>query len=198
MKFSEGMAVIEAVLFACGEPIDAAKLSEACEIEKDTVLKIIDRLNDRYTENGSAFRINRLGDSYQMMTQPQFAPYIKTALETRRQVPLSQAAMEVLAVVAYNQPVTKSFVEQVRGVDSSGVVKSLTERGLLEEYGRLEDVPGRPIAYRTTENFLRCFGLGSIDALPAIPNSTDQIDIEEYEEMVNAGALSDEEDGQGG
>ena len=93
MKFSEGMAVIEAVLFACGEPIDAAKLSEACEIEKDTVLKIIDRLNDRYTENGSAFRINRLGDSYQMMTQPQFAPYIKTALETRRQVPLSQAAM---------------------------------------------------------------------------------------------------------
>lgn len=116
MKFSEGMAVIEAVLFACGEPIDAAKLSEACEIEKDTVLKIIDRQNDRYTENGSAFRINRLGDSYQMMTQPQFAPYIKTALETRRQVPLSQAAMEVLAVVAYNQPVTKSFVEQVRGV----------------------------------------------------------------------------------
>ena len=112
MKFSEGMAVIEAVLFACGEPIDAAKLSEACEIEKDTVLKIIDRLNDRYTENGSAFRINRLGDSYQMMTQPQFAPYIKTALETRRQVPLSQAAMEVLAVVAYNQPVTKSFVER--------------------------------------------------------------------------------------
>lgn len=90
MKFSEGMAVIEAVLFACGEPIDVAKLSEACEIEKDTVLKIIDRLNDRYTENGSAFRINRLGDSYQMMTQPQFAPYIKTALETRRQVPLSQ------------------------------------------------------------------------------------------------------------
>ena len=156
MKFSEGMAVIEAVLFACGEPIDAAKLSEACEIEKDTVLKIIDRLNDRYTENGSAFRINRLGDSYQMMTQPQFAPYIKTALETRRQVPLSQAAMEVLAVVAYNQPVTKSFVEQVRGVDSSGVVNSLVERDLLEEYGRL-DLPGRPIAYKTTENFLRCF-----------------------------------------
>lgn len=83
MKFSEGMAVIEAVLFACGEPIDAAKLSEACEIEKDTVLKIIDRLNDRYTENGSAFRINRLGDSYQMMTQPQFAPYIKTRAETQ-------------------------------------------------------------------------------------------------------------------
>ena len=178
MKFSEGMAVIEAVLFECGEPIDAAKLSEACEIEKDTVLKIIDRLNDRYTENGSAFRINRLGDSYQMMTQPQFAPYIKTALETRRQVPLSQAAMEVLAVVAYNQPVTKSFVEQVRGVDSSGVVNSLVER----------DLPGRPIAYKTTENFLRCFGLTDIKGLPAIPDSTDQIDLEEFDEMNFSGS----------
>lgn len=104
MKFSEGMAVIEAVLFACGEPIDADKLSAACQIEKDTVLKMIDRLNDRYIDNSSAFRINRLGDSYQMMTQPEFAPYIKTALETRRQVPLTQAALEVLAVVAYNQP----------------------------------------------------------------------------------------------
>ena len=173
MKFSEGMAVIEAVLFACGEPIDAAKLSEACEIEKDTVLKIIDRLNDRYTENGSAFRINRLGDSYQMMTQPQFAPYIKTALETRRQVPLSQAAMEVLAVVAYNQPVTKSFVEQIRGVDSSSVVNSLVAKGLVQEMGRLE-IPGRPISYGTTEHFLRCFGMQSIETLPKIPQPQEQ------------------------
>ena len=154
MKFSEGMAVIEAVLFACGEPIDVAKLSEACEIEKDTVLKIIDRLNDRYTENGSAFRINRLGDSYQMMTQPQFAPYIKTALETRRQVPLSQAAMEVLAVVAYNQPVTKSFVEQVRsrqlrrceqpcGARSTRGVRKTRPAGTsdsLQDYGELSAV----------------------------------------------------------
>ena len=135
MKFSEGMAVIEAVLFACGEPIDADKLSTACEIEKGTVLKMIDRLNDRYVENGSAFRINRLGDSYQMMTQPEFAPYIKTALENRRQVPLSQAAMEVLAVVAYNQPVTKAFVEQVRGVDCSAVLQGLMAKGLVEEKG---------------------------------------------------------------
>ncbi len=186
MKFSEGMAAIEAVLFACGEPIDADKLSAACGIEKGTVLKMIDRLNDRYAENGSAFRINRLGDSYQMMTQPEFAPYIKTALENRRQVPLSQAAMEVLAVVAYNQPVTKSFVEQVRGVDSSSVVNNLVERDLLEEYGRL-DLPGRPIAYKTTENFLRCFGMTDIGGLPAIPDSTDQMDFDELDEMNLSG-----------
>ena len=196
MKFSEGMAALEAVLFASGEPIELDRLAQAAELERDIAEKMRDRLNDRYSESGSALTVARLGTSYQLMTRTEFSRYIKTALETRRQAPLSQAALEVLAIVAYNQPVTRGFVEQVRGVDSSGVVKSLVERGLLEEYGRLEDVPGRPIAYRTTENFLRCFGLGSIDALPAIPNSTDQIDIEEYEEMVSADALSGVEDGQ--
>lgn len=200
MKFSEGMAAVEAVLFAAGEPIEAEKIAAATEIETETVIKMIDRLNDRYSENGSALIIGRLGESYQLMTRPEFAEYIKAALENRRQTPLSQAAMEVLAIVAYNQPVTRGFVEQVRGVDSSGVVKSLVERNLLEEHGRLEDVPGRPIAYRTTENFLRCFGLNSIDALPAIPSSTDQIDFDEYEEMLYGGqdgALDDAPDDAG-
>ena len=187
MRFSDGMAAIEAVLFASGDPIESEKLAEAIGIEHDTVIKMIDRLNDRYSEAGSALVITRLGESYQLMTRPEFADNIKAALENRRQTPLSQAAMEVLAIVAYNQPVTRGFVEQVRGVDSSGVVKSLVERDLLEEYGRLEDVPGRPIAYRTTENFLRCFGLNGIDALPAIPNSSDQIDFDEYEEMLYNG-----------
>ena len=121
-----------------------------------------------------------------MTSKPEFAPYIKSALETRRQTPLTQAALEVLAIVAYNQPVTKSFVEQVRGVDSSGVVNSLVERDLLEEYGRL-DLPGRPIAYKTTENFLRCFGMNDISGLPPIPDSSGQIDFDEYEEMTFSG-----------
>ena len=190
MKFSEGMAAVEAVLFASGDPIETDKLAAAAEIEPETVIRIIDRLNDRYKEQGSALVIGKLGESWQMMTRPEYARYVKSALETRRQAPLTQAAMEVLAIVAYNQPVTRGFVEQVRGVDSSGVVKSLVERNLLEEHGRLEDVPGRPIAYRTTENFLRVFGLNSIGALPPIPNSTDQIDFDEYEEM-----MYDEQDG---
>lgn len=193
MKFSEGMAAVEAVLFASGEPIEADKLAAAAEIEKETVIKLIDRLNDRYSEQGSSLVVKRLGESYQMMTRPEFARNIKSALENRRQAPLSQAALEVLAIVAYNQPVTRGFVEQVRGVDSSGVVKSLTERNLLEEYGRLEDVPGRPIAYKTTENFLRCFGLNSLDALPPIPNSTDQIDFDEYDEMQENGEIGGED-----
>lgn len=187
MKFSEGMAAVEAVLFAHGEPIEADKLAAAAEIEKETVERMVERLNDRYSEEGSAFTIGKLGGSYQMMTRPEFARYIKTAMDNRRQTPLSPAALEVLAIVAYNQPVTRGFIDQVRGVDSSGVVRSLTERDLLEEHGRLNDVPGRPIAYRTTDTFLRCFGLNSLENLPPIPGSTDQIDFEEYEEMTNYG-----------
>lgn len=183
MKFSEGMAAVEAVLFACGEPIELEKLAAAAEIEKEIAERIVGRLNDRYKDQGSALIIGKLDDSYQMMTRPEYARYIKTAMETRRQIPLSPAAMEVLAIVAYNQPVTRGFVDQVRGVDSSGVVRSLVERNLLEEHGRLNDVPGRPIAYRTTDNFLRCFGLNSLENLPPIPGSTDQIDFDEYEEM---------------
>ncbi len=180
MRFSDSMAVIEAILFACGDPIELDKLAAAAEIEADTVLKLIQRLNDRYTEQESAFRINRLGNGYQMMTEPQFEKQIKAALETRKQVPLSQAAMEVLAIVAYNQPVTRSFIEQVRGVDSSGVVSSLVERNLLEEYGRLE-LPGRPIAYQTTDNFLRCFGMKDLEGLPPLPNGSEQMELEDYE-----------------
>lgn len=183
MKFSEGMATVEAILFACGEPIELEKLAAAAGIESDTVAKITDRLNDRYSEQGSALQINRLGNSYQLMTRPDFAAPIKAALETGRQTPLSQAALEVLAIVAYNQPVTKGFVEQVRGVDSSSVVNNLVERNLLEEYGRL-DLPGRPIAYKTTENFLRCFALSDITGLPPIPDGSGQIDLDEYEEMT--------------
>lgn len=182
MKFSERMAAVEAVLFACGEPIELEKLAAATEIEKETAERMVERLNDRYAEQGSAVVIGKLGGSYQMMTRPEYARYIKTALETRRQAPLSPAALEVLAIVAYNQPVTRGFVDQVRGVDSGGVMRSLVERDLLEEHGRLNDVPGRPIAYKTTDNFLRCFKMNDLGDLPPIPGSTDQITIEEYEE----------------
>lgn len=193
MKFSERMASVEAVLFASGEPIDIEKIASACEMDKEEALRMIERLNDRYKEQGSAFEIGKLGESFQMMTRAEYARYIKAAAETRKQAPLTQAALEVLAIVAYNQPVTRGFIDQVRGVDSSGVVKSLTERNLLEEHGRLNDVPGRPIAYRTTENFLRCFGLSGFDELPPIPGSADQIEFDEYEEMLSENAQSEEQ-----
>ena len=111
----------------------------------------------------------KLGDCRQLGIRDDFTEYVKAAVETKKNTPLSPAAMEVLTIVAYNQPVSKSFVERVRGIDSSSVVNSLTEKNLLEEAGRL-DVPGRPVAYRTTPVFLRCFGLESLDDLPPIPN----------------------------
>ncbi len=176
------MAAVEAILFACGEPIELDKLAAAAELEKELAERMVNRLNSRYNDEKSAFTIKKLDGSYQMTTRPEFARYIKSALETKRQTPLTPAAMEVLSIVAYNQPVTRGFIDRVRGVDSSGVVRSLLDRGLLEEHGRLKDVPGHPIAYRTTENFLLCFGLGSLENLPPIPGSSEQISLDEIEE----------------
>ena len=110
----------------------------------------------------------KMEDRYQLCTKTEYASYVRRALDIRRNTPLSQAAMEVLAIIAYNQPVTKAFVEQVRGVDCSGVLSSLMQKDLLEERGRLE-LPGRPLLYGTTETFLRCFQLSSIEDLPPPP-----------------------------
>lgn len=182
MKLNDGIAIIEAILFACGEPVSPDKLAEASGIDVETVVKLIDQLERRYNVQESGMRIIRVNGSFQLATRQEYADYVKAALETRRQAPLSQAAMETLSIVAYNQPVTKAFVEQVRGIDSSSVVNTLVERDLLEEAGRLE-LPGRPVAYRTTDTFLRCFGISSLEELPPLPNQEGQLDFDELAEL---------------
>lgn len=182
MKLTEGIAVIEAIMFAYGEPITIDKLSEASGLDNETAVKLIDQLERRYNVNESGLRIIRVNDGFQIATRQEYSENIKKAMETRKQQPLSQAAMETLSIVAYNQPVTKAFVEQVRGIDSSSVVNTLVERNLLEEAGRLE-LPGHPVAYRTTDTFLRCFGLTRIEELPALPNQEGQLDFDELAEM---------------
>ena len=169
-------------MFAYGEPITIEKLSEASGIDRETAVKLIDQLERRYNVQESGLRILRINDGFQIAARAEFSENIKAALETRKQQPLSQAAMETLSIVAYNQPVTKAFVEQVRGIDSSSVVNTLVERNLLEEAGRL-DLPGRPVAYSTTDNFLRCFGLSRIEELPPLPNQAGQLDFDELAEM---------------
>ncbi len=168
MEIKKLQAGIEAILFASGEGVTATRLSETLETDKQTVIRLIQQLSDRLDAEESALCIVKMDDSYQMCARSQYMPVIRRALEIKRNAPLSQAAMEVLAVVAYNQPVTKAFVEQVRGVDCAGVVNSLTAKGLLEEKGRLE-LPGRPLVYGTTSHFLRCFGLQSLSDLPPLP-----------------------------
>lgn len=182
MKLNDGIAIIEAILFACGEPVSPDKLAEASKIDVETVVKLIDQLERRYNVQESGIRVIRINNCFQLATREEYADYVKSALETRRQTPLSQAAMETLSIVAYNQPVTKAFVEQVRGIDSSSVVNTLVERDLLEEAGRLE-LPGRPIAYRTTNTFLRCFGISSLEELPPLPNQEGQLDFNELAEL---------------
>lgn len=178
MQIEEKLAVIEAILFANGEPVETEKIACAGDIEEQTVPKLIQLLADRYESTKSALRILKLNDSYQLSTRPEYAEFVKNAMETRRSTPLSPAAMEVLTIIAYNQPVTKGFVEHIRGVDSSSIVNSLLEKNLLEEAGRL-DVPGRPIAYKTTNTFLRCFQISSLDELPPLPNHNDQVSFDE-------------------
>ena len=178
MNYNESICIIEALLFASGEPISLDRLSEASGIAPDTVVKLIDRLERKYNVSDSAIRVLRLENSYQLSTREEYAPYIKRAMENKRQARLSPAALEVLAVVAYNQPVTKAFVEQVRGTDSSGVINTLVERELLYEAGRLE-LPGRPITYKTTDNFLRCFKLESLAQLPSLPDEDGQLNLNE-------------------
>lgn len=182
MNYAEGIAVIEAIMFAYGDPISPEKLAEASGLDEETAVKLVDHLERQYNVRESGLTVLRINNGFQIAARREFADNIKKALETKRQQPLSQAAMEVLAIIAYNQPVTKSFVEQVRGIDSSSVVNSLCERGLLEEAGRL-DLPGRPVAYRTTDTFLRCFGLSRIEELPPLPDQDGQLDFDELAEL---------------
>lgn len=165
---------IEAILFASGDSVPVSRIAQALELDPGTAKKHAEELMTEYQNASRGITIIKLDDSYQMVSRDEYAPEIRTVMDLRRNTPLSQAALEVLAVVAYNQPVTKAFVEQVRGVDCSGVIGSLTAKDLIEEKGRLE-LPGRPLVYGTTENFLRCFGLTDLSELPELPeNSKDE------------------------
>lgn len=173
MTDNEIKAACEAVLFACGESVNAKRIAQALEIDEETVEPQLEALVKEYENDKHGISVLKLNDSYLMCNKKQHGEVIRRVMDMKKNAPLSQAALEVLAVVAYNQPVTKAFVEQVRGVDCSGVIGSLTTKNLIEEKGRLE-LPGRPLLYGTTENFLKCFQLSSLDDLPALPKEQEE------------------------
>ncbi len=186
-------AACEAILFASGEPVEAARIAEALEIDIDTVNGAMWELGRALDERGSGICLLRLGSKYQLCSRSDYAQQVRSVLDIKKNAPLSPAAFEVLAVVAYNQPVTKAYVEQIRGVDCSGVIATLCQKGLLEEKGRL-DLPGRPLLYGTTPDFLRCFCLSSLSELPELPDKVDdavqtenddEIDNEQGEQIRN-------------
>lgn len=166
------IARLEAMLFAAGDPVEAAKLAEVLELDVENVIKMLGHLSDTYDEKNSGIRLIRIDGKYQLCTREEYADDVRKLLEIKKNTPLSQAAFEVLAIVAYNKTVTKSFIEQIRGVDCSGSIANLVQKGLIEEKGRL-DLPGRPLVYGTTDRFLRCFSLNSLDDLPDLPKPED-------------------------
>ena len=168
MELNYMSGAVESILFASGEPIERKKLAELLEIEGDRVDQIVEELRESYRNENRGFEILKLEQSYQMCSSPYYGEITKKALDHRRNTPLSNAALEILSIVAYNQPVTKAYVEQIRGVDCFYGINALVEKGLIEEKGRL-DAPGRPWLYGTTADFLRCFGLKSLEDLPDLP-----------------------------
>lgn len=157
---------MEAILFAAGEPVGVEQICKGLELTRKEVDGILANVIARYEFEDRGLRILKLDASYQMCSAPECAPVIRSILETRSSPKLSQPALEVLAVVAYHQPTTRTYVDQVRGVDSAYTVGLLVNRGLLEECGKLQDVPGRPILYRTTKVFLRSFHMEDLSQLP--------------------------------
>lgn len=173
---TEREAGLEAVLFAAGDAVPVDRLAAALELTRAEVLDAAAALENLYDFENRGLLLLRLEDKLQLSSRPLYAASVRRVTESRRPPSLSPAALEVLTIVAYRQPVTRAFIDQLRGVDSGGTVAGLAEKGLIEEAGRME-VPGRPILYRTTEIFLRTFSLSSLRELPALPS------LEENEQM---------------
>lgn len=174
MELTELQRAIEAILFAAGEPIEVSRLSMVLEADEPDIIAAVDALADELAFNRRGIRIIRLEKTYQMVSSGEMADYITKALETRKPPKLSASQLESLTIIAYYQPATKAMVEQIRGVDSSYSIGALLNKNLIEDAGRL-NVPGRPIQYRTTPDFLRTFGLNSLEELPEI----DKVDLGE-------------------
>ena len=164
------VSTLEAMLFAAGDPVEPAKLAEVLDIDIETIEKMLDYLGAQYDERGSGLMLIRVDNKYQICTREKYSEEVRKLMEIKKNAPLSNAAFEVLAVIAYNKTVTRSFIEQVRGVDCSGPISSLVQKGLIEEKGR-KDLPGRPLIYGTTDRILRCFSLNSLEDLPDLPKT---------------------------
>lgn len=177
-------AAIEAILFAAGDCVPVARLSLILETDMNELELYIDRLQASYEKEQRGMRILRLGDKVQMCSAPDYAPIISKVLEQRKPPMLTQPAIETLAVVAYFQPVTRAYIDQVRGVDSSYTVGVLLERGLIERCGRL-DVPGRPSIFRTTDAFLRAMGVSELSQLPPLPDVTTGEGLEKLQHSID-------------
>ena len=168
LEMKEIEAALEGILFASGEPVHIDRICLALDMDRPTAELVLQKLGDYYSFERRGIRLVRMADSWQLCSAPEYADIIRRAFEIRKPAKLSQPALEVLTIIAYYQPTTRAYVDQIRGVDSSYTVGLLLDRHLIEECGRLQ-VPGRPRLYRTTQAFLRAFHLNSLEELPQLP-----------------------------
>ena len=178
------IGALEAILFAAGEAVPAARLSLILGVSDEELARAAEELSERCEKEQRGVRVLRLGEKLQMCSAPEYASVITRVLEQRRPPMLSQSALEALAIVAYFLPVTRAYIDQVRGVDSSYTVGALLERGLIEACGRL-DVPGRPTLFRTTDAFLRVMNLRELSELPPLPDMTDSEGAEKLQRTID-------------
>ena len=186
MEMKEIESAIEGILFASGEPVHVDRICVALELDRPTAEQVLQKLMDHYAYERRGIRLLHIEDSWQLCSAPDYAEYIRKAFEIRKPAKLSQPALEVLTIIAYYQPTTRAFVDQIRGVDSAYTMGLLLERKLIEECGRLQ-VPGRPHLYRTTKQFLRAFHLTSLEDLPEMPDlgGEGQMRLNENGEIVD-------------
>ena len=186
MDMREIESAMEGILFASGEPVHVDRLCTALELDRATAEQVLQRLMDYYAYERRGIRLLRMEDSWQLCSAPDYAEVIRRAFEIRKPAKLSQPALEVLTIIAYYQPTTRAYVDQIRGVDSAYTIGLLLERRLIEECGRLQ-VPGRPHLYRTTKQFLRAFYLTSLEDLPEMPDlgGEGQMRLNESGEIVD-------------
>ena len=186
MEMKEIESAIEGILFASGEPVHVDRICVALELDRPTAEQVLQKLMDYYSYERRGIRLLHIEDSWQLCSAPDYAEYIRRAFEIRQPAKLSQPALEVLTIIAYYQPTTRAYVDQIRGVDSAYTMGLLLERKLIEECGRLQ-VPGRPHLYRTTKQFLRAFHLTSLEDLPEMPDlgGEGQMRLNENGEIVD-------------
>ncbi len=168
MEIEQAKAVIEAILFACGREVNIKEFVSALEMNKEDIIAIIEKIEEEYEQQGRGFEIIRINDAYQMCTKKEYYEYIYPILDKRSKPNLSNAALETLAIIAYNPGVTRAEIESIRGVNSDATMYKLLEYNLIEEAGKLE-APGRPMTYKATPNFLKMFGYESLENLPDLP-----------------------------
>ena len=188
MEIEKQKAIIEAILFAAGRVIKINELMGILELSSDDVVTIIDSMKEEYKNSDRGIEIIRVEDGYQLTTKKEMYEYLYPIFDKRSKPNLTQASMETLAIIAYNPKITRAEIEAIRGVNSDGTIYKLLEYNLIENVGKA-DLPGRPTMYSTTENFLKMFGISSLEELPDLP----RYKLDENEQIVIEDVMNEQE-----